>query len=123
MILGKINAQREAVITIMVLDSAGDCQPVEATIDTGFTGSLTLPHKYIEDLELLLTGTRLAGLADGSQVTLNSYAAHVNWHDQVKEVSVIEAEGGPLIGMKMLEGSLVTLDVKENGRVEIEQQP
>ncbi|MBC7856590.1 MAG: clan AA aspartic protease [Pirellulaceae bacterium] len=123
MISGKINAQLEAVITVFVLDSAGDCQPIEAVIDTGFTGSLTLPRKYIDDLALRLIGKRLASLADGSQVTLNSYEAYVNWHDELKDVAIIEAESGPLIGMKPLEGSLVTLHVKEDGQVEIEQRP
>ncbi len=123
MISGKINAQREAIITVFVLDSAGDRQPIEAVIDTGFTGSLTLPRKYIDDLGLRLIGKRLASLADGSQVTLNSYEASVSWHDDLKDVAIIEAEGGPLIGMKLLEGSLVTLHVKEDGQVEIEQEP
>ena len=123
MISGKINTQREAIVTVFVLDSAGDSQPIEAVIDTGFTGSLTLPSKYIEDLGLRFIGKRLVTLADGSRVSLDSYDANVNWHVGFKEVVVIEAEGGPLIGMKLSEGSLVTLHVKEDGRVEIEPKP
>ena len=68
MILGKVTARREAVVTISMVDKAGIHQPIDAVVDTGFTEELTLPSKFIEDLGLEFFGSRIATLADGSEV-------------------------------------------------------
>lgn len=43
MITGTVNGRLEIVIRLPVRDSAEQEQEVEAILDTGFTGSLTLP--------------------------------------------------------------------------------
>ncbi len=47
MITGKVNSRREATIRLRVLDANGREQEVEAILDTGFTGSLTLPLSVV----------------------------------------------------------------------------
>ena len=43
MIVGMVNVNREATIRLGVIDLQGHPQDIEAVIDTGFTGFLTLP--------------------------------------------------------------------------------
>ena len=68
-------------------------------------------------------GNRRATLADGSVVVLDVYLATVLWHEQEREILVLQAEGGPLVGMGLLYGSRVVLHVVEDGEVLIEPWP
>ena len=52
MIIGTVNAQLEILIRVPIRDAAGYEQEVEAQLDTGFTGSLTIPHALITSLGL-----------------------------------------------------------------------
>jgi predicted aspartyl protease len=46
MILGSVNASREAIVQIVVLGDDQRRQNLKAVIDTGYTGSLTLPSEF-----------------------------------------------------------------------------
>ena len=59
-------------------------------------------------------------LADGSTVELQRFDGFVEWHDELREVMVLAAEGGPLIGMSLLRGSRITIDVDDGGLVAVE---
>ncbi len=52
MITGMVNANREATIRFMVIGPQGHQQEIEAIIDTGFTGSLTLSPLLVATLGL-----------------------------------------------------------------------
>ena len=69
MITGKVNSVLEAIVQLTVTGPKGDEEPIEAVIDTGFSGELTLPPSAIKSLELEWLGRESAQLADGS-VTL-----------------------------------------------------
>jgi hypothetical protein len=60
-------------------------------------------------------------LGDGSIVALEAYLAKVLWHEQEREILVLQAEGGSLLGMSLLYGNRVIVDVVENGNVEIDE--
>ena len=62
MITGVVTSQREAIVHLAVHDRDGREHEVEAIIDTGFDGSLTLPPSVIAALGL----TRRPCVADGS---------------------------------------------------------
>ncbi len=72
MISGKVNSQREAIASVSLLDAGGAEQPVEAVLDTGFTGELTLPAKFIDDLGLEFVGSRIAVLGDASEILMDN---------------------------------------------------
>jgi clan AA aspartic protease len=120
MLTGRITAENEAVVCIQVLGPAGQVVPVEAAIDTGYDGFLTLPASLIRDLELPFKGTVRATLGDGNEVRMDLFLAAVAWEEEPCEVLVLAAEGGVLLGMAMLAGSRVTLDVEDEGAVTIE---
>ena len=54
MILGVVNAHSEATIRLPVRDAVGHEHEIEAVLDTGFNGSLTLPPALIAALGLPL---------------------------------------------------------------------
>ena len=122
MMTGKIKANRETVIELEVIGLVRRAK-IEAVLDTGFTGYLMLPSDLINHLRLQLIGNRNVILGDGSTVTLDLYRAKVRWHDIERIVYVLRADAELLVGMSLLHGSRVTLDVVTNGNVTIEALP
>jgi predicted aspartyl protease len=112
------------VVRLEVLGSDGQRQGIEVVIDKVFNGSLTLPAHMIAVLELPLVGQRRATLADGSQIVLDMYLARMLWHDgREREVLILQAEGGPLVGMELLHSNRVVINVVDEGEVIIDAMP
>ncbi|MCE2435018.1 MAG: clan AA aspartic protease [Candidatus Latescibacteria bacterium] len=120
MITGQVTANREAVIELEIVSQNQKIERVEAVIDTGFNGYLTLPSDLVNRLNLQLAGNRRATLGDGNTVVMDVYLAKVIWHGQEREVIVLQAEGGPLIGMSLLYGNRVILTIVNGGDVTID---
>ena len=119
MITGKITVHQEAVIELEVI-SLNRPEKIEAVIDTGFTGYLTLPSTLIAHLKLQQAGEQSAILGDENRVVLKRHVAKVLWHGEERDVYVLQAEGGPLIGKSLLHGSRLILDVVTDGDVTID---
>jgi len=96
-IVGQINADREAVIPLPILGLGGQRVDVEAVIDTGFTDYLTLPPETIASLQLAFRESVEFVLGDGSPVQFETYVATVLWDGQEKNILVLASEGGPLV--------------------------
>ncbi|MGH9768707.1 MAG: hypothetical protein ACREAB_14855, partial [Blastocatellia bacterium] len=118
-----VTANREPTIELEIKGSGPPAQQVEVVIDTGFNGYLTLPNHLIGLLNLPLAGNRSATLGDGRAVILDAFLATVPWHGQDRDVLVLEAEGGALVGMSLLYGSRLSMEVVDDGDVEIEELP
>lgn len=118
--IGVVTAGREALLRVIVRAANHQEQEVEAIINTGFTGFLTLPRTSIAVLALSYHSETVATLADGSAVALPLYEATVIWNEQEREVLVLEAEGGVLLGMSLLTGCRMQMDVIDGGSVTIE---
>ena len=117
---GQVTAQREAAVRGRVGLLGQKKKEVDAVVDTGFTDHLTMPATMVEDLELPFRLDAYAVLADGSSVRVSAYDAWVEWHGQERPILVFAVDGGPLLGMAMLYGSRLTLDVVDGGSVVIE---
>jgi clan AA aspartic protease len=120
MLIGRVTAEKEAVVRIEVLGPAGQVALVEAAVDTGYNGFLTLPASHIRDLDLPFAGTVRATLGDGNEVKMDLFLAAAVWDEEPCEVLVLAVEGGALLGMAMLAGSRMTLDIEDDGVVTIE---
>jgi clan AA aspartic protease len=123
MIIGVVNAYREATIGLIVQDANGRGHDIEAVIDTGFTGFLTLPTSFIAALELTWRGYASAVLGDGSLQQFDVYAATVIWDGQARVVEIDAAETDPLVGMGLLYGHEVRIQAIDGGTVTIEALP
>jgi clan AA aspartic protease len=88
---GIVTAGLQAKLHLEVLGSSGGWQVVEAVIDTGFDGELSLPGALIAALGLASVGTYYANLADGKRAVLNYYQANIIWHGRPRLVEVLES--------------------------------
>ena len=123
MITGIITVAREAVIRLVVRGPSYHEVTVDAVIDTGFTGWLTLPPALVGTLGLPFAGTTRATLSDGSEVAIDVFAATAVWDSRDRQVTVLATEGGVLVGMAMLFGFRLTLEGTVGGLVQIEALP
>ena len=94
-----------------------------AAIDTGFTDYLTLSPPAIQSLRLPSAGTIHVSLAEGSRADLGVYAASVECDGTLVEINVLETDGDALVGMALLYGSAIYLEVVDGGSVEISRLP
>ena len=111
---------REAVVPLSIHGVEGEQHTILAVADTGFTGYLVLPHEFIRQLGLTSRGSRRMTLADGSMQMHDFYGVSVHWHGQQRTVLTYGTGDKPLIGMRLLAGSRVTMDVVDGGPVTIE---
>lgn len=104
----------------MINGPRGQEEEVEAVIDTGFTGSLSLPGTVVAALDLPFRRRGRALLADGSEIFFDVYEATVIWDGSPRQVSVAAADADPLVGMTLLEGYELTVQAVDGGSVFIE---
>ena len=123
MITGTVNARYEATIRVSVQNAYGQEQEIEAIIDTGFSGSLTLPPDVISTLGLPWRTRGKVLLADGSEAQFDIYTAKIVWDGDFRNILVEAADTDPLVGMALLLGSEVNLQVVEAGSVVITKLP
>jgi clan AA aspartic protease len=88
-------------------------------VDTGFNDWLTLPPWVIERLQLQMRQGSIYLLADGTESRARTFVAEVEWLGQWREIFVVEIESNPLLGMMMMEGHYLGIQVVAGGRVEI----
>jgi clan AA aspartic protease len=119
MITGVVNARHEATIRVPVQDANGREQEIEAIIDTGFNGSLTLPSSVIATLGLPWRTRGNAILANGSEDQFDIYAATVTWDGTPRNILVEAADTDPLVGTALLSGYDVYIQMVAGGSVTI----
>ena len=120
MIEGVVNSAYEPVVALIVHGPSGQISEIEAVVDTGFTGFLTVTLALAAELALDFRGTSRATLADGSEVTLPAYGIAVLWDGQPRYVEADAADATPLVGMRMLDRHNLNIEVELGGRVVIE---
>lgn len=104
MIAGVVSADYEAVVRLEVQGPAGQKREVDAVVDTGYNGFLTLPPHFITALGLSRQGRGRATLANGSEDIFDIYDVTVLWDGQPREIETDEADTTPLVGMALLNG-------------------
>lgn len=122
MITGVVKSD-EARIRLKVIGPQGQEQEITAVVDTGFTGSLTLPSVLVKALELRWRSVDRAKLADGSTCDFHTYNGKVLWDGKVRSILVNEAETDPLVGMTLLRGCELKMHVRSRGKVTIKRKP
>ncbi len=84
---------------------------IPAWVDTGFTGELVLPQSMISQIGLVQSGSVSAVLADGSQVTLETFSCVVRWFGEVRSLEVVCNDGDhALLGVGLLLDHILHID-------------
>jgi clan AA aspartic protease len=111
----------EGRIRLKVKGRRGREQEVEAVVDSGYTAALTLPAALITALGLRWQTVDRATLADGSECMFDVYEAKVVWDGKVRDILVDEADTDPLIGMRLLKGHELKMQIRARGKVTIKR--
>ncbi len=111
----------EGRIRLTVKGLHGEERVVEAIVDTGYSASLTLPPAVIAALGLAWQSMDTAKLADGSECIFSVYEGRVVWDGKVRQILVDEANADPLVGMRLLKGYEVKIEVRARGKVRIKR--
>jgi clan AA aspartic protease len=122
MITGMVKSD-EGRVRLKVKGLRGRGQEVEAVIDTGYTASLTLPPAVVTALGLRWQSMDRFTLADGSECLFDVYMARVHWDGKVRTILVDEADADPLVGMRLLRGHELKMQVRARGQVTIKRLP
>jgi predicted aspartyl protease len=120
MIIGSVDASREAVIKIELLDSDGNRHLTDAVIDTGFNRHLGLPAEISRALSLRKLGQEPAEFGNGSIEKVNIYEVVVVWDGSMRSIIAHETKGCPLVGIELIAGYELRIQVAEGGAVTIE---
>ncbi len=123
MITGHVTAYREAIISLKVRGPEDRECAIDAVVDTGFNGFLTLPASLTQELGLVWRRRGRAMLADGRDSLFDIYEATVTWNSRPRRIAVDEADCDPLVGMSLLYGCELTVQVVDGGRVVIRPLP
>ncbi|WP_088242508.1 clan AA aspartic protease [Calothrix rhizosoleniae] len=119
MITGFVNVEFEPIIPLSIRRTDSKVFTQDAIVDTGFNGWLSLPPDLIAELNLKWKRRGRAILGDGSECVFNVYEAVVVWDDTLLTIPVDEADSEPLVGMSLIEGYELKVQVFEGGRVEL----
>ena len=120
MIQGLVNAAYEAVIRLTVQGPSGERREIEAVVDTGYNGFLTLPQDLVTELGLVYRDRGRAILADGSEAFFDIYDVAVLWDNLLRNTRASAADATPLVGMALLDSHSLYVEVESGGRVVIQ---
>ncbi len=123
MISGVVNSDLEATVRLRIRGPGGQEQEIDAVIDTGFNGFLTLSPALVRQLSLTHLGQSRALLANGQEELLDLYEVTLLWDGQWRTVEADAADTDALVGMSLLYRYSVYIEAVEGGQVVIAAFP
>ena len=119
MIWGTVSGRPEARVRLRLRGPDDTTAGVTATVDTGYSGMLTLPDRLVVALGLEYLTDIVLVQADGSAAMYPTYTAELEWGDSWRVVLVAVVGNEALLGMKLLLGHELRVAVVPGGAVEI----
>ena len=116
---GVVNEHLEATISLNVLDAGGADLTIDFVIDTGCTEEMILPPDVIDHLHRTRSSDLMLTVADGTSDAYARYKVSVEWHGRPREAMAIRMGTEPLLGMRLLRGSNLSVDAEPGGQVTI----
>ena len=119
--IGRTVVGDEARVELTVEGIRGQSKTIEAVVDTGFSSWLTLPPDLIKSLELPWYSVEEGILADGSTCRYDVFEAAVIWDGKLRPIFVDAADIEPLVGMKLMRGYELRVQVRERGKITLKR--
>jgi len=118
-IQGAVNDAYEPIVRFAVQGPLGQSREIEAVVDTGYNGYLMLTPELVSDLGLPFVTASRAFLADGRETIFDVYGVTVLWDGQNRYVDAYVSDATPLVGMRLLHGHNLNIEVMNGGAVAI----
>jgi clan AA aspartic protease len=94
---------------------------VDFIVDTGFDGELSLPPSLANRLDAEIAGRQTLSLADGTTLFSPYYRIMIDdWEGEARLTEVLLLDGQPLLGVNLLSGYLLQMEMTEGGEVAID---
>ena len=116
---GIVNSKGESILRLVVGDHETQRVVVDSVVDTGYTGSLTLPPATIVTLDLKWRGSEDVVLGDGCTQRFDVYSTRIIWNAKFRPIKANEADTDLLVGLGLLYGYQMCIQVKDGGSVKI----
>ena len=124
MISGQVNLMRQPTITVVLIDGDSRHRAIEARLDTGFSGDLTLPQTAIAQLGFpVATRSGHYTIGSGAMATFTAYEGRMQWRNDVRNIVVLESEILPVVGVGLLWENNLSVDFIIGGDVAIRELP
>ena len=118
MIFGQVR-RRFPRVTLTLAGWEGPLE-IEFAVDTAFDGDLALPADWARRLESQPLGQRGLSLADGSLFVSAALEVVLDWEGEPRLTEVLILDGSPLIGVVLMEGFHLGVDMEAGGDVSLE---
>jgi len=110
MIIGSVNENDEPVIKIN-LDLCREKRTVNAVIDTGFNGYISIPKKLIDNSDWDFLGTEEYELASGELMRERVYLGRIEIGTEKLIIFILSSNSSDtLIGTKLLKNKILTIN-------------
>jgi clan AA aspartic protease len=119
MIEGEVHGDTEPIVALTVRGPEGQEERLDFKVDTGFDGALTLHSAVVSALGLQPSSVQRVSLADGSVIVCKVCNGFVDWNGAARSVEVQVSDSVSLLGMALLAGHQVRIDVVDGGVVRI----
>ncbi len=120
MLRGNVRRFGGALYPVCVVHLFGDSgvpARLETDIDTGFSGLMTLPVTTVEQMDLQKVGEARAFLADGIEREYDLHKVDVDWFGELRPIEALCMGRFPLLGMAMMEGLDLHVQVGDRGQI------
>ncbi len=116
---GIVNTDCEARLRLRLRGFNGASADVEALIDTGYSGALSLPLQVASQLGLIPRRGGVIFLADGTSVNYVSFGVDVEWYSNYRPIVASSFGDDIVIGMGLLSGHALMIEATVGGAVTI----
>ena len=120
---GTVTDYSVAIVEIELRGRYGSRRTVPAIVDTGFSEALTLPLTLLLDLGLYKSGEDRLRLATGQMQLIDVYRGALAVIDGNEVPVEVHRSAIVLLGMKLMQGRCLTIDITPGGEVTLLQSP
>ncbi len=117
MIQGVVSRTLVPTVKLVLVGIGAQEIEIEAEVDTGFNGGLSLPLERMRSLGWIYRTEEAVIFADGREDRVDIYRGIVLWQGTPRLVFVMAAEAKPPLGVGLLGGNRLTIDFHPGGQV------